>query len=255
MSETVIFILTKIMEEYKIHKRFQMSLNDLVIQTLDVDVPDLIMIKLLSSVKLERELDFNRIRHNSHRLKLTIIGNSCCGKSTLMNHLINIMDNNPPSTIGVDQKYHKIKDRDILLVDTAGAERYYDMTRCYGKNSSLVLYCFDEDQDHDRWFGVIKVLKSSNPNIIMIPIRAKVNVSDDVSESFDKFRDIEKTEIKFTTIKDPTTMSHLLIDILYLSRLFQVKRLWTKTNELDFNEFEMRHIIIHEDKKTKCLIL
>lgn len=79
--------------------------------------------------------------------KITIIGDSAIGKTSLLYRLINKSFKNTVSTIGASfftyNYYHDDHKITLQLWDTAGQERYRSLIPMYVRNSQGILYTFD----------------------------------------------------------------------------------------------------------------
>lgn len=76
--------------------------------------------------------------------KLTILGESSIGKTSIAYRLINeAYDPNHGSTIGAAFNCFRYKDIKIDMWDTAGQERYLALAPIYYRNSKIILLVFD----------------------------------------------------------------------------------------------------------------
>ena len=81
-------------------------------------------------------------------LKITFVGDSKVGKTSLINQLINQkFEPDPPSTVGggnfIKQLTLNTKRFLLTIWDTAGQERYRSLSKLFLKNSSIVIFVYD----------------------------------------------------------------------------------------------------------------
>src|SRR3990167_5585635 len=83
-----------------------------------------------------------------YSIKTIIIGDSCVGKSCILNKFVDDNFNNDANmTIGVDYKTCRIdyanKTIKLLIWDTAGQERFQSLTKAFYKNAEVIIIVFD----------------------------------------------------------------------------------------------------------------
>ena len=81
-------------------------------------------------------------------IKITLVGNSSVGKTSLIEQFINKKFNTDVSvTIGESHfsKYLKIYQKNLLITlwDTAGQEKYKSLNKLFLKNSNIVIFVYD----------------------------------------------------------------------------------------------------------------
>tara|TARA_B110000483_G_scaffold243596_1_gene334417 strand:+ start:791 stop:1396 length:606 start_codon:yes stop_codon:yes gene_type:complete len=80
-------------------------------------------------------------------IKIVLIGDQNVGKTTFFKKILNIINNDETSTIGVDYAVHYKKFKNntlkIHLWDTAGQERFHCIIKNYFKNTSSAILFFD----------------------------------------------------------------------------------------------------------------
>ena len=140
--------------------------------------------------------------------KLTIIGDSGVGKTSLLNRYVdNHYDDNSFATIGVDFKIKKITDSvsgkrvKLLMWDTAGQERFAPLTKSYYKGAHGHVVCYDttrrETFDHvkDKWLLDVERLSPAEVKVILVGTKSdlvsqrQVDVSE--AEQFCEHRGIK----------------------------------------------------------------
>ena len=88
---------------------------------------------------------------NQYTIKIILVGDSTVGKTSLFNYIFNIKTENYLQTIGIDNGQKDIKlninekeyDVSLLLVDTAGQERFHSLSKTYFKKADGVLFMYD----------------------------------------------------------------------------------------------------------------
>ena len=91
-------------------------------------------------------------KENEISLKLITLGNSGVGKTSIIKRYVyNIFVIDNKSTIGINFAFKEItlkngKKIKLKLIDTAGEEKYYSLSKSYYKNAEGVLFVFDLNQ-------------------------------------------------------------------------------------------------------------
>lgn len=127
--------------------------------------------------------------------KLIIIGDSCVGKSSIMNRMIDDKFNNEANltTIGVDfkTKIMDINNKKIKLMiwDTAGQERFKAITASYYRNVHGVILVYDitnrESFNHlHKWLEDID--KYCRDNVTKVLVGNKTDISAKREVTFDE---------------------------------------------------------------------
>ena len=77
--------------------------------------------------------------------KVVIIGNSCTGKTSLLNrYAYGKFDDHVPTTIGVEFTHKDVKgDTKLVLWDTAGQERYQSITSTLYNRAHAIMFVYD----------------------------------------------------------------------------------------------------------------
>lgn len=77
--------------------------------------------------------------------KLVIIGNSCTGKTSLLNrYAYQTFDDRVPTTIGVEFTHKDLEgDTHLVLWDTAGQERYQSITSSLYNRAHALMFVYD----------------------------------------------------------------------------------------------------------------
>ena len=109
-----------------------------------------------------------------HSIKITLIGNTGTGKTSLFNKLCySNCPENPPLTIGVDFGMTTAGDLKLQVWDTAGHEKFRAITKTYYKNVAFILLVFSLNNrktfiDLDYWMQDIMRHAHNNTEIILI---------------------------------------------------------------------------------------
>ena len=90
--------------------------------------------------------------------KAVVVGDSCIGKTSFLNVLCKGTFCEVAPTIGVDYFVYRHGIDRIAFYDTAGAERYFAITKTYFRNSDLALLFVDlskasSTDSLDRWYA------------------------------------------------------------------------------------------------------
>lgn len=128
-------------------------------------------------------------------LKIILVGNSGCGKTTLFNCFLNKPDHKrekptiSPSCMKVDIQTEK---GDILTVeiwDTAGQEQYYALSQMFYRDADVALVCYtmDDKDSIQKWIDRVHQIV---PNCIIILTETKsdlLNYDQEYEEKTDGF--------------------------------------------------------------------
>ena len=110
-------------------------------------------------------------------IKFILLGEDWVGKTSLRQRYINKTFASPNSTIGLDYvtNFLKIKDKDIKLIilDTAGQERFRSITKSYIKHSKIALIVYDITrkrtfEELNYWINAVKEVNKDKEIIIGI---------------------------------------------------------------------------------------
>ena len=109
----------------------------------------------------------NKKNINQNTVKIILVGDSTVGKTSLFNYIFNIKTENYMQTIGIDngQKEIKINVKDkeydilLLMVDTAGQERFHSISKTYFKKADGVLFMYDVTKK-ETFLNINKWLKN-----------------------------------------------------------------------------------------------
>ena len=98
------------------------------------------------------------------KARIVMLGDCGVGKSSIILRLVEgkISPDNPPQTVGVDNKTHQIdvdgKTTELCIWDTAGQERYKSITQGYYKGATAALIVYDPT-DAESFTNVTNWLK------------------------------------------------------------------------------------------------
>lgn len=130
----------------------------------------------------------------SKSIKVTFVGASNSGKTSICNRLIYGNYGNPTqATVGVSFLKYYYNDISYDLWDTAGQERYIALTPMYFRNSHIVLFVFDVDyfasiNAIDKYITMLENLLHSY-KIIVIGNKIDLTVEKDSTEIEDLARE------------------------------------------------------------------
>jgi len=117
--------------------------------------------------------------------KLVVLGSSAAGKTSIVHRYVNgIFDENEVSTIGAWFRVKKVQCPDgselrLDIWDTAGSERYDNITPIYYRkaNACLIVYDISDLTSYDRAkYWVNTLLNAELPNIIIILVGNKIDL-------------------------------------------------------------------------------
>ncbi len=133
-------------------------------------------------VKLSKNIIENNNNNNDKKIiKCILLGHSEVGKTTFFNKIINKIEKNYLSTIGMEMINISAKVYDeeisIKLADTAGQERYRSIAKNFIKNVDGILLMFDVTNVEsfnsvDYW---VNSIKENNQNHIIILVGNKID--------------------------------------------------------------------------------
>jgi small GTP-binding protein len=124
-----------------------------------------------------------------HIIKLILIGDSECGKSSIFERYINdVFVTNQRITIGLDLQIKTVEinknNYKIQLWDTAGQEKYRSISISYYKHKDGVLCCFslsDRESFENLNFWLIEVKKTSvNKYLQIVIIGNKIDLQEQI---------------------------------------------------------------------------
>ena len=112
------------------------------------------------------QINLQTIAENEFKIKIIVIGDQSTGKSTIINTYSGIKSSSI-ATLGIDFVNKKIiideKEISILIVDTAGSERYRSLTKNFYNGSQIILIVYDITQRNtfDHIVDWIKLVKEN----------------------------------------------------------------------------------------------
>lgn len=152
----------------------------------------------------------------THRLKITILGNSSTGKTSILNRIaLNKFMTIPESTIGASFMSLKFDDIRYEIWDTAGQERYLSLTPMYYRNTNIIFLVFDlyDLNTIDRLLHYLRTFENAlATNFRMIIIGNKLDLID--KKELDKIDKQLKDKIRNTK---SFQYIHGLVDYIYIS--------------------------------------
>jgi len=168
-----------------------------------------------------------------YKFKIIILGNGEVGKtSILISYTDGYFSSNYLSTIGLDErvKYININSKKvkIILLDTAGQERYHTVTSAFYKGADGIILVYSID-NRDSFKGISRWLKdikeNVNTEIDVVLVGNKCDMEDKREVPEDEGKDLaEKSELPFfeTSAKN-TTNIHEAFDCL-INKIYERKK-------------------------------
>ena len=200
----------------------------------------------------------NKKNINQNTVKIILVDDSTVGKTSLFNYIFNIKTENYMQTIGIDngQKEIKINVKDkeydilLLMVDTAGQERFHSLSKSYFKKAEGVLFMYDVTKKEtflniNKWLKNMKEATSTEDlfcgiigNKIDLVGEKYYNEKNDREETY--YNEVSKEVLE-------NFKNHLIEDELKV----EVQEISAKTGE-NVNDFLQKFIVkIFEYKLTK----
>ena len=157
-------------------------------------------------------------------IKITLVGSSSVGKTTLINQYINhIFLESAISTIGSDKfsKIEKINNSEIKLIiwDTAGQERYRSLSPMFLKGSNVIILVYDItnkssfDEIETIWLDFVK---ENAHNYILCVAANKCDLYEDEEVDEQIARNFAKKEGAYffsTTAKNYNSIEQLFLNL------------------------------------------
>lgn len=168
----------------------------------------------------------NRTEKKTHEIKLAIVGNSCVGKSSLVNRIArDTYTENIASTIGASfiAFIHKRGGQcyRFQLWDTAGQERFKSLVPMYLRDSRVVLIVFDLTSQRsyedaiEYWYGEsIKHTKDATKVLIGAKLDLNKNrvINKEAAEEFAKANGLKYIECSSKTSENIPRTRELIIN-------------------------------------------
>lgn len=186
--------------------------------------------------------------------KIILLGNSNVGKSSLVERYINNDFVHKFSvTVGIDYKYKFLRDKNMKLSiwDTAGQEKYGEITKTYYRNCDCYLILFDITNKEsflclDKWIEKIKNFSFNDHNFIVIvgtkkDLTAERNVSKNEIEIFVTKNKVEYFEISSKNNDNITMLFDYIIDKLHNQNI--------KTIEIKLSTYKKISSLLFSEKK------
>ena len=147
---------------------------------------------------------------NTYPLKITFIGNSSVGKTSIIDRFMNNNFNEEiPCTINAAYSNKKLKidpftEADLNIWDTAGQERFRSITKNYlnGSNGILIVFDLTNEQsfnDLDSWLDELKDFISDNKiEKILVGNKCDLPMCENIKEKAQKYADDH--QMKYLTV-------------------------------------------------------
>lgn len=91
-------------------------------------------------------------------IRFTLIGDSCVGKSTLVNYLINGKEQTMTTTIGVSFNIYE-DEKKYMIVDTSGTMRMLVITSEIIKSYDNTVIVYHTDRQKEKWEYILESIK------------------------------------------------------------------------------------------------
>lgn len=159
--------------------------------------------------------DTNPYSDLAPEIKISVIGDSRVGKSTLLAKIITSQfDESIDPTIGAtSQKFNYFYQNNwysLTFFDTAGQERYHSLSSFYLRDSTAILICFDPLQNN--WIDSINQWKSLALDTCNAPIIAVATKSDQWRDKIEITSTLRSKIHKHCDINDVLITSSLVFD-------------------------------------------
>lgn len=221
-------------------------------------------------------------KHNTNYsfiFKIILIGNSNTGKTSLINRYINnTFEDKYMCTVGVDFMMKKVQvdniDLKLQIWDTAGMEKYKQITTSYYRGAQVAVVVFDlashiTFETVKKWIDEFLMICNKNINPIIALVGNKcdlVNEREVSQEEVDRFLGISNNNYTYieTSAKNGVNVEELFINLSReLLKRCKSSLLNKKKNENIFTSEEgidvkitdtFHNLISKERKKKKCCI-
>jgi small GTP-binding protein len=178
--------------------------NKSIIYTADelINLPASIFHKnLIETIHTQKNQDESIIDLVSNEIKISLLGSSSCGKSSLMRCLAGLPFNDRINcTIGVDFITVNVKNGDKMLTkvylwDTAGQELYRTMIRYYYRNSKGIILVYDMTNetsfiDIELWLEQIKQNCDNDDELVILLIGNKTDLLEQRVVTYERARQL-----------------------------------------------------------------
>ena len=148
---------------------------------------------LVETIHIQEDMCYDLV---SNEVKISLLGSSSCGKSSIMRCLAGLPFNDQVNcTIGVDFITVNIKNGNkvtkVYLWDTAGQELYRTMIRYYYRNSKGIMLVYDVTNessfnDIELWLEQIKENCNSDDELVILLIGNKVDLVEQRVITYDR---------------------------------------------------------------------
>ena len=189
------------------------------------------------------------------KLKITLIGSSGVGKSSLIFHFINNSYNEIKiATIGCDKfnKIETIRNQDIILNiwDTAGQERFKAITKSFFKAADGIVFVYDvtNKPSFENIKNWIKDAESKANDFKIIIVGNKIDLNDSREVSFEEGKNLAKK--KNCPFFESSAKDKINIDEIFITLLEEILKAQKNIKEEKKNEGENK-IILEKDDNSK----
>ena len=211
-------------------------------------------------VKLSKNIIENNNNNDKKIIKCILLGHSEVGKTTFFNKIINKIEKNYLSTIGIETINISAKvyneEISIKLADTAGQERYRSIAKNFIKNADGILLMFDVTNVEsfnsvDYW---VKSIKENNQSHIIILVGNKIDSTENrlITKSEAK-KKADKYNIKYYELSCLNGLNHY--EILNELILIGYRNFYEKNknmNRTDSNSFKLKPKKNNKNENCNC---
>lgn len=186
-------------------------------------------------------------------VKISIFGDSCNGKTSLINRFVNgIFDDNPASTMGIDCKVKNIRIGDkrikTFIWDTAGQEKFSAIVSVCYRNTDGIILTYDTTNYNsflnlDKWMDKVKnIVDIDKVEIIIVGTKSDLFEERDVPyEQIIEFVNLHGTRYMETSAKDGTN-----IDVVFTTFVETIYNKKIKNG----GPIKRHRIVVNEQSKT-----
>ncbi|OMJ93361.1 hypothetical protein SteCoe_3717 [Stentor coeruleus] len=206
---------------------------------------------------VQRDHDRDSVTSNCELpiIKILILGDQCAGKTSLMlRYTDSNFSDNHSTTLGIDFKVkpitHKGIDYIIQIWDSAGQERFRNITRTYYKKSSAIIIAYDTTSSKsfsniENWIKNISNEVDSKVPVVIVATKCDI-------ECEEKFSDKGKSLAKNLKLTFFETSSKTNMNINQVFEYLTEEAIRLMTIDFRFRSSSQLGNILLDKKKGKC---